>query len=201
MSRTGSTDGDGRSRSTDEYLFDLMCYTVSERIDDGFEASKFAALSTEGDAQNSDDAEGRSLGFSLNIEQKHRFHAKFAVHWAFENNCSNRSRTADFCPSRGELDNAAHRLLVDFLEDDAGGVAAQKKDESNVSKPGSESKPASLITVLRLVNEFPLWVREFAGSGVGSMSIEDIQGLTRQTPWLLPKVSAFSLQFQLVFLD
>ncbi|MCJ1417163.1 hypothetical protein MMC32_003502 [Xylographa parallela] len=187
MSRTGSTDGDGRSRSTDEYLFDLMCYTVSERIDDGFEASKFAALSTEGDAQNSDDAEGRSLGFSLNIEQKHRFHAKFAVHWAFENNCSNRSRTADFCPSRGELDNAAHRLLVDFLEDDAGGVAAQKKDESNVSKPGSESKPASLITVLRLVNEFPLWVREFAGSGVGSMSIEDIQGLTRQTPWLLPK--------------
>ncbi|MCJ1384413.1 hypothetical protein MMC17_007529 [Xylographa soralifera] len=195
MSRTRRTDGDGRSYRTDEYLFDLMCYTACEKSHEACLASASAALSNQGDVQESgvsdqgDVAEGGSLGFSLPLtrSQKHGFYAKLAIHWACINNETSRSRQVGFSPSHGELDEAAHRFLADFLEDDAGGVAAQKKDESNISESGSDCKPAFLVTVLQLVNEFPLWVKEFASSGVGSMSIEDIQGLTRQSPWLLPR--------------
>ncbi|MCJ1388139.1 hypothetical protein MMC18_000984 [Xylographa bjoerkii] len=177
MSKTKGDNCNGRSRQTDHYLFEVMCFTAAKKVQE--EGIEITGVSVQDDV-----ADGSPL--PLTFEQKHRFYAKFAVHWAFLNNNPSRTRDFSFCPSKGELNEAAKRYLAEILKDDAGGAAAQKKDESDVSGSDSESKPVFLLTVLRLVDELPSWLNKLAILGAGIMSLGDIQGLTRQTPWLLP---------------
>ncbi|MCJ1401190.1 hypothetical protein MMC11_004402 [Xylographa trunciseda] len=183
MSKTKQADDDGRSRRTDEYLFELMSYAASKQVlENDLQAP---AVSSHGNlgGGSSDDL------LPVTASLRDGFYAKFAVHWSFSRHGASRRNDLpiDFDPSQAELDEAAKRYLADFLEDDVRGAVEQKKDGSeDVSGSGAECQPVFLITVLRLASELPLWLNKLAKLAEGSMSPEDIQGLTRQTPWLLP---------------
>ena len=181
MSEPQRQPGSRRRSQTDDYLFEMMSYAASKMVnEEGFNVPAVPDIKEE------------STRIPLTFELKLGFYAKFITHWAVFNSKPNRHLSNfNFTPSEIELEEAAKRYIAPFLGDDAGGAVVLKKDESDVSGSDSKCEPVHLIAVLRLIDKLPSWVDELVSEEDEKMSLEDVQGLTRQTAWLLPTVRAY----------